>query len=291
MQEIVLSSDKLDADCKCSEGKWWNFTPLPQHRHFYSTYLLMLVWKPSTLVFTAVILSKIFSCGEKVVCNSLRLCTIRPNCVPMHEQENVPGWRHRSHFHLLFLGWGAESSMRPEATEVSLNQVKWLKSHIYSQTDSLTTMMVSLRATISGFTLSRSIMIFSLPLMKPHFGAEGQRGEISLFFFLLTLTFCADATKKKTLHLSSFSSHRLHSYPSPFPVRSVWRGHKGTIIKEEITKCNLIWLTCSGVSLCYFQMIAAASFRELLIQLYDHFAVCAKSYTDVLLLFMLLTLI
>ena len=38
-------------------------------------------------------------------------------------------------------------------------------------------MMVSLRATISGFTLSRSTMIFAFPLMKPHFGAADEKGE------------------------------------------------------------------------------------------------------------------
>lgn len=45
----------------------------------------------------------------------------------------------------------------------------------------LTTMMASLKATISGFTCSRSSMIFSLLLMKPHFGAEDKRKPFSQF--------------------------------------------------------------------------------------------------------------
>ena len=39
---------------------------------FYPAYLLMLVWKVSALVFTAPILSKIFSCGETIIHSSLK---------------------------------------------------------------------------------------------------------------------------------------------------------------------------------------------------------------------------
>lgn len=78
------------------------------------------------------------------------------------------------------------------------------------QYSSLTTMMVSLRATISGFTLSRSIMIFSFPLMKPHFGAEDETKSSDK-----AVTLCPQ--KQQTRHLSSFSSHHLRSCQSPFP--------------------------------------------------------------------------
>lgn len=53
--------------------------------------------------------------------------------------------------------------------------------HLYSDSDSLTVMMVSRKAQISGFTLCRSAKIFSFPLMKPHLGAEVGRGEIRHF--------------------------------------------------------------------------------------------------------------
>lgn len=56
--------------------------------------------------------------------------------------------------------------------------------------DSLTTMMVSLRATISGFTLSRSVMIFSLPLMKPHFGAADEKETHFFYYFYLSTRNC-----------------------------------------------------------------------------------------------------
>ena len=65
---------------------------------------------------------------------------------------------------------------------------KWLSIHLRSEGDSLTVMMVSLKATISGFTRSRSIIIFSFPLMKPHFGAGGQGGDMRSYALIV----CAD---------------------------------------------------------------------------------------------------
>ena len=60
---------------------------------------------------------------------------------------------------------------------------------LYSKSSSLTVIMVSLRATISGFTRSRSIIIFSFPLMKPHFGAKRRRRRTEAFTSIILIVF------------------------------------------------------------------------------------------------------
>lgn len=129
--------------------------------------------------------------------------------------------------------------------------------------------MVSLRATISGFTLSRSVMIFSFPLMKPHFGAADEETH---FFFIIMIfpleTVCRwDTTpvnlynyhqrKTKTLYLSSFSSHHLRFCLSPFPVKSVLQSQIGSFLSaSDTTKCRhgatLRHLTIYCVLWCHF---------------------------------------
>lgn len=54
-----------------------------------------------------------------------------------------------------------------------------LKPRTFPTEISLTEMMVSLKSTISGLTLSSSSATFSFPLIKPHFGAEGNKEVIS----------------------------------------------------------------------------------------------------------------
>lgn len=95
-----------------------------------------------------------------------------------------------------------------------------------SGSDSLTVMMVSLKATISGFTLSSTIVIFSFPLMKPHFGAEEQREQMKLLFPVPTDITCYlsvfTCVATKMPYASSSSSRRLHSCRSPSPERDIF---------------------------------------------------------------------
>lgn len=133
---------------------------------------------------------------KKIIHSSLKFDIIWLNIMcECDAHRNVPGWRRQSHFHLLFWGWGAESSRWPTVTEESFysqNDSLFQPNsqfyrgncfiiHLYSDSDSLTVMMVSRKAQISGFTLCRSAKIFSFPLMKPHLGAEVGRGEIRHF--------------------------------------------------------------------------------------------------------------
>lgn len=58
-----LRSTCTDGHTKPQQG---NFLHEERATHKRPLYLLMLVWKPSTLVFTAAIRSKIFSCGLRI---------------------------------------------------------------------------------------------------------------------------------------------------------------------------------------------------------------------------------
>lgn len=99
----------------------------------------------------------------------------------------------------------------------------------------LTVMQVSFKATISGFTMSRSFTIFSFPLMKPHFGAERQQ-PMWMQMYLTRVALSNINTLQTCIehYPSSSSFHPPHFCLSPSPIKD----HR---VNESNPCLALIW--------------------------------------------------
>lgn len=148
-----------------------------------TAYLLMLVWKLSALVLTAVILSNIFSCDEegKMMLNfSYSVAKIHKKGTWIATPKSLPS----SIFGMRC--WIQQETYR--ITQGASDRACLEKRSSIHYVWKLTTMMASLKATISGLTCSRSSMIFSLLLIKPHFGA-GKKTLKSIQHYLTNIFF------------------------------------------------------------------------------------------------------